>query len=67
MVQEKALRSQAEQGTIGLLTQRKEWGAAMEAKVKEAEELKKSIAAMEEEQEDMTLELKVGVGESPNA
>lgn len=62
IVQEKALRSQAEQGTIGLLTQRKGWSTALEAKEQEAEELKKSIAALEEEQEDITLELKVGAG-----
>lgn len=60
-MQEKALRAQAEQSTVELLTHRKEWSVTLEAKVKEVEELKKSIAAMEEEQEDITLELKVGM------
>lgn len=66
-MQEKALRSQAEQGTIELLQQRKEWSTTLEAKVKEVEELKKNIATMEEEQEDITLELKVSVGVATNA
>ena len=64
IVQEKALRSQAEQGTIGLLTQRKGWSAALEAKVQEYTE---KVKAMEEEQEDITLELKVGTGGRYNA
>lgn len=66
-MQEKALRAQAEQSTVMLLTQRKEWNVSLEAKEKEVEELKKSIAAMEEEQEDITLELKVGVRGRSNA
>lgn len=66
-MQEKALRAQAEQSTVELLTQRKEWNVSLEAKEKEVEELKKSIAAMEEEQEDITLELKVGVRGRSNA
>lgn len=59
--QENALRSQAEQCTIELLTQRKGWGESLSEKTKALAELNQQIASIEEEEADMVLELKVSV------
>lgn len=59
--QENALRLQAEQCTIELLTQRKGWGESLSEKTKALEELNQQIASIEEEEADMALELKVSV------
>lgn len=59
--QENALRSQAEQCTIELLTQRKGWGESLSEKTKALAELNQQIASIEEEEADMALELKVSV------
>lgn len=58
--QENALRLQAEQCTIELLTQRKGWGESLSEKTKALAELNQQIASIEEEA-DMALELKVSV------
>lgn len=59
--QENALRLQAEQCTIDLLTQRKGWGESLSEKTKALAELNQQIASIEEEEADMALELKVSV------
>lgn len=59
--QENALRSQAEQCTIELLTHRKGWGESLSEKTKALAELNQQIASIEEEEADMALELKVSV------
>lgn len=59
--QENALRLQAEQCTIELLTQRKGWGESLSEKTKALAELNQHIASIEEEEADMALELKVSV------
>lgn len=59
--QENALRLQAEQCTIKLLTQRKGWGESLSEKTKALAELNQQIASIEEEEADMALELKVSV------
>ena len=59
--QENALRLQAEQCTIELLTQRKGWGESLSEKTKALAELNQQIASIEEEEADMALELKVSV------
>lgn len=59
--QETALRLQAEQCTIELLTQRKGWGESLSEKTKALAELNQQIASIEEEEADMALELKVSV------
>ena len=59
--QENALRLQAEQCTIELLTQRKGWGESLAEKTKALAELNQQIASIEEEEADMALELKVSV------
>ena len=43
MAQEKSMRSQAEQRSIELLQQRKDWDGNVEAKEKEIAELKKKV------------------------
>lgn len=59
--QENALRLQAEQCTIELLTQRKGWGESLSEKTKALAELNQQIASIEEKEADMALELKVSV------
>ena len=59
--QENALRLQAEQCTIELLTQRKGCGESLSEKTKALAELNQQIASIEEEEADMALELKVSV------
>ena len=59
--QENALRLQAEQCPIELLTQRKGWGESLSEKTKALAELNQQIASIEEEEADMALELKVSV------
>ena len=54
------MRSQAEQRSIELLQQRKDWDGNVEAKEKEIAELKKKVEMLEEKEKDLQLELKVG-------
>ena len=54
------MRSQAEQRSIELLQQRKDWEGGMESKDAEIAELKKKVEALEEKEKDLQLELKVG-------
>lgn len=61
MMQEKSMRSQAEQRSIELLQQRKDWEGGMESKDAEIAELKKKVEALEEKEKDLQLELKVGL------
>lgn len=55
------MRSQAEQRSIELLQQRKDWEGGMESKDTEIAELKKKVEALEEKEKDLQLELKVGL------
>lgn len=55
------MRSQAEQRSIELLQQRKDWEGGMESKDAEIAELKKKVEALEEKEKDLQLELKVGL------
>lgn len=55
------MRSQAEQRSIELLQQRKDWEGGMESKDAEIAELKKKVEALEEKEKDLQLELKVGM------
>lgn len=55
------MRSQAEQRSIELLQQRKDWEGDMESKDAEIAELKKKVEALEEKEKDLQLELKVGL------
>lgn len=55
------MRSQAEQRSIELLQQRKDWKGGMESKDAEIAELKKKVEALEEKEKDLQLELKVGL------
>ena len=61
MMQEKSMRSQAEQRSIELLQQRKDWEGGMESKDAEIAELKKKVEALEEKEKDLQRELKVGL------
>lgn len=54
------MRSQAEQRSIELLQQRKDWESGMESKDAEIAELKKKVEMLEEKEKDLQLELKVG-------
>lgn len=54
------MRSQAEQRSIELLQQRKDWEGGMESKDTEIAELKKKVEMLEEKEKDLQLELKVG-------
>ena len=55
------MRSQAEQRSIELLQQRKDWEGGMESKDAEIAEMKKKVEALEEKEKDLQLELKVGL------
>lgn len=54
------MRTQAEQRSIELLQQRKDWEGSMESKDAEIAELKKKVEGLEEKEKDLQLELKVG-------
>lgn len=58
--QEKALRSQAEQRSIDLLTERKNWETTVSEREKEIVELKTKLMELEEKEKDLMIEMKVG-------
>ena len=57
--QEKLLRSQAEQRSIELLTERKNWETTVSERENEIVELKTKIMQLEEKEKDIMIELKV--------
>ena len=57
--QEKNLRTQAEQRSINLLTERKNWETTISEREKEIVELKSKIMELEEKQNDTEFEMKV--------
>ena len=57
--QEKNLRTQAEQRSINLLTERKNWETTISEREKEIVELKSKIMELEEKQNDTEIEMKV--------
>lgn len=58
-MQEKAARTQAEQRSIALLTEKKDWQATLEARETSVQKLQKRVMELEEKEADLTLELKV--------
>ena len=60
-MQEKAARAQAEQRSIALLTEKKDWQATLEARETSVQELQKRVMELEEKEADLTLELKVTI------
>ena len=60
-MQEKAARTQAEQRSIALLTEKKDWQATLEARETSVQELQKRVMELEEKEADLTLELKVPI------
>ena len=61
--QEKAARAQAEQRSIALLTERATWETTLAARDAKITELETRVGELAEKEADLTLELKVGVGE----
>ena len=55
------MRSQAEQRSITLLTERKNWETTVSEREKEIVELKSKIMQLEEKENDIMLEMKVGL------
>ena len=53
------MRTQAEQRSINLLTERKNWETTMSEREKEIVELKSKIMELEEKQNDTEIEMKV--------
>ena len=58
-MQEKSLRSQAEQHSIELLKNRKDWETGLTSRDAQIRELEKKIEELSELQQDLELELKV--------
>lgn len=61
MAQEKAARSQAEQRSIALLTEKKNWEVSLHDRDERIAVLEKRVSELEECEADLKLELKVGV------
>ena len=61
MAQEKAARSQAEQRSIALLTEKRNWESSLAARDSTIAELERRVSELEEREADLTLELKVGM------
>lgn len=61
MAQEKAARSQAEQRSIALLTEKKNWESSLSDRDSRIVELEKRVSELEECETDLKLELKVGL------
>ena len=59
-MQEKSLRSQAEQHSIELLKNRKDWESGLTSRDAQIRELEEKIEELSELQRDLELELKVG-------
>ena len=58
-MQEKTARTQAEQRSIALLTEKKDWQTTLESRETSIQELQKRVIELEEKEADLTLELKV--------